>query len=171
MLTRRGNRWRGVVTVAAAALALGVSTGVADAAGLPTLRSTLATPQPVAPGMGGTLNYEITNLGATPTEGVLMNVSLPKHVKLPADRHCQRTGANPQGGDLISCNFSDELGKLAPGQTRRAATPFTVAPDAPAHADLGRIGVLVVPLKAGKPAEDWRNLTGRNTAWTNIKTN
>lgn len=154
--------------VAVAATAAAWYPSPAYAAGAPALQSTLAQPAPVTSGGTGKLDYSITNTLNTPTDGVLMNVSLPKYVSIPADPHCQKTGTTPDGGTTVSCNFSDAMGKLAPHQRRTAATPFTVAREAPARRPLGRIGVLVVPLKDGKPTEDWHNVKGRNVSSTTI---
>jgi hypothetical protein len=171
-VTRRATGVAGSALAIAMVSVTGPLAGVADAAPGPAhaLKSTMTKPAPVSPGAGGTLHYEVTNVSPAPTDGVLLNVSLPRYVALPADRHCQQTGHTPDGGTTISCNMSDELGKFAPGQTRVSNQPFQVSPDAPRGATLGRIGALVVPLKGGKPTEDWHNLTGYNTSWTTIST-
>ncbi|WP_037062748.1 hypothetical protein [Pseudonocardia acaciae] len=165
-----------VVGAAAVAVTIGalctVFSGTAYAAPQSVLRTKLTGPPATVPGGQGVLQYTITNTGRTPTDGILLNVSLPPRVDLALSPGvpCQKTGNNPQGGALISCNFSDASGRMAPGESRVHNTPFTVAPDAPRGKVLGPVGALVVPLKGGKPTEDERDLRGPNVAWTPIRT-
>lgn len=145
--------------------------GQAFAAAQPALRTSLTTPTPVAPGGTGTVTYRVTNQSPAATEGVLINISLPKFVTInPDEQHCQKTGTNPEGGDLISCNMSDNLGKLTPGQTNTDNQKFTIAQDAPHHAKLGQLTTLAVPLKNGQPTEDWHKFGGSNASSTVIAT-
>jgi hypothetical protein len=127
-------------------------------------------PDAVAPGASGLISYTLTNASDEPTDGVLMNISLPPQVTLNTDSHCQQTGQNPEGGQLISCNFSDAAGKFAPGETFSGRNDFTVAADAPQSASLGKLGALVVPLEKGEPTEDWTDLEGDHVDWVEIKT-
>ncbi|HEY2206646.1 MAG TPA: hypothetical protein VGH99_19450 [Pseudonocardia sp.] len=169
-------RRRLTIAVRAAALAgvaagvVAVVPGLAQAAPAPVLRSDLAKPAAVAPGGRGTLHYELTNLSGSPTDGILLTVVLPKHVGIPTDTHCRETGKGPHGGTVVSCRFTDELGRLGPGQVRKADTPFAVAKDAPHGKELGRLGTIAVPMRHGKPTEDWRHLSGRNVSWTTVRT-
>ena len=127
-------------------------------------------PDPVNPGASGLISYTLTNTSNEAVDGVLMNISLPPHVSLNTDSHCQQTGRNPEGGQLISCNFSDKLGKFAAGGTRSGTNDFTVAANAPRSTTLGELGVLVVPLEKGKPTEDWKDLDGGHVDRVDIKT-
>jgi len=154
----------------AACLALSMSANPAYAAEEPALRASISEPAPVAPGGTGKVRYEVTNVSDEATEGILLNISLPRYVSLDSDKRCQQTGTNPEGGALISCNISDDLGKLAPGQTRVSDTPFYIAKNAPPSTELGKLGALVVPLKNGEPTEDYRDLDGHNVVWTPITT-
>lgn len=163
----------GAVAVAATCGALLiVASGQAFAAPAPhALRTSLSKPAPVAPGSTGTITYTVKNQSAAATEGVLINISLPKYVTINPDAHCQKTGTNPEGGDLISCNMSDNLGKLAPGQTNTDHHQFAVAKEAPHHAMLGQLTTLAVPLKNGTtPTEDWHDFSGGNASTTVIVT-
>ncbi len=181
MTSGRTNRISRLACVAAltsaASIAIGMAAGPASAAedhdghGEHALAASLSEPAPVAPGGSGVLVYKFRNVSDGPTKGILLNVALPEHVSLDPDSHCRPTGDNPEGGTLISCSFTDAQGKLGPGEEREARTPFHVAPDAPADADLGRLGALIVPLDGhGQPTEDWSDLDGANTVWTSIRT-
>jgi hypothetical protein len=99
-----------------------------------------------------------------------MNVSLPPHVTLHTDAHCQQTGENPEGGQLISCSFDDQLGKFGPGETKSGTNDFAIAADAPRSASLGKLGALVVPLENGEPTEDWTDLEGDHVDRVEITT-
>jgi hypothetical protein len=128
-------------------------------------------PEPIAPGTEGLINYQLTNVGDKATDGVLINVSVPPDVTLNFDaNHCQKTGTNPEGGDLVSCNFSNELGKFAPGETKTSQASYTVAADAPESASLGKVGALAVPLEEGEPTEDWTDLEGSHVDQVEITT-
>jgi hypothetical protein len=128
-------------------------------------------PEPIAPGTEGLITYELTNNGGEATDGVLINVSLPPDVVLNVDpAHCQKTGSNPEGGDLVSCNFSNEVGKFAPGETKTSEASYTVAADAPASASLGEVGALAVPVEGGEPTEDWSDLEGSHVDQAEITT-
>lgn len=136
------------------------------------LEATLAMPTSLPPGGSGELTYRLRNVSDQATEGVLVNISLPRYVStdLETDPHCQRTGTNDTGGTLVSCNFSDDWGKVAPGQTQLAQRGFHVAPDAPAHTVLGVVGVTAVPLEDGEPTEDWTDLEDANTTGVQVST-
>ena len=173
LLSGRTRRWAGPGVVAAVGVTAAVFAGPALAAAgghEHALQASINDPAPVSPGATGELVYTVTNVGHRTTDGILLNVSLPPHVRLNKDPHCQRTGRNDEGGDLVSCNFSDAQGLLVPGQTRLSRTPFHVDRDAPAPHELGRLGALAVPLRNGRPTEDFRDLSGRNTVWTSIST-
>jgi hypothetical protein len=127
-------------------------------------------PDPVAPGASGLISFNMTNTSDMAVNGVLMNVSLPPSVTLHTDSHCEQTGQNPEGGQLISCNFSDAQGKFAPGETRSGTNDFAVAADAPAGTDLGKLGALIVPLENGEPTEDWEDIEGDHVDRVEITT-
>ncbi|MFC5232522.1 hypothetical protein [Pseudonocardia zijingensis] len=128
-------------------------------------------PDPVAPGTEGLITYELTNGGDEATDGVLVNVSLPPDVVLNFDvTRCQKTGTNEEGGDLVSCNFSDEFGKFAPGESKTSQASYTVAADAPESTSLGEVGALAVPLEKGEPTEDWSDLSGSHVDTAEITT-
>lgn len=128
-------------------------------------------PQPIAPGTEGRITYELTNRGDEATDGVLINVSLPPDVVLNFDpAHCQKTGTNDEGGDLVSCNFSNEIGKFAPGESKTSEASYTVAADAPESTSLGEVGALAVPLEQGEPTEDWSDLEGSHVDQAEITT-
>jgi Domain of unknown function DUF11 len=101
-----------------------------------------------------------------------MNIDVPFDVTLPwpaNDKHCKVTGDDGRGGTLYSCAVSDASGKLLPGQTVTQQVPFTLARSAPGPQELGKVGVLVVPLDdKGQPTEDWHKLDGPNTVWVPI---
>lgn len=128
------------------------------------------------PGADGELTYHLINTGAA-TEGVLVNLTVPKGVTtdLDGDPHCQHTGTTDKGSELVSCNFSDEWGQLAPGQHQVAKRGFHISPDAPAGSDLGAIAATAVPIVHGEdgkdhPTEDHTDFDGPNTASLPIAT-
>jgi hypothetical protein len=128
-------------------------------------------PEPIAPGTEGLITYDLTNTGDEATEGVLINVSLPPDVVLNFDAtQCQKTGQNAEGGDLVSCNFSNELGRFAPGESKTSQASYTVAADAPESASLGKVGALAVPVENGEPTEDWSDLEGSHVDQAEITT-
>lgn len=129
------------------------------------------------PGADGELVYRLTNAGETATEGILVNLTIPKGVTtdLDGDPHCQNTGSTDAGSELVSCNFSDDWGRLAPGQHQLAKRGFHISPDAPSDSDLGAITATAVPITHGEdgkdhPTEDHTDFTGDNTASLPIKT-
>jgi len=129
------------------------------------LHASATTPDAVAPGGSGTFHYAVQNVSGKATDGVLMNVSIPRYVSLPnvtQDKHCKQTGTTASAV-LWSCAFTDENGKLQPGQTISSDPSFTLAKNTPGPVQ-DTIGVLVVPLDAnGKPTESWQDLSGPNT--------
>jgi hypothetical protein len=135
-----------------------------------TLTIDIQEPDAVAPGTSGLLSFDFTNTGDKATDGILLNVSLPPYVTLRTDSHCEQTGQNPEGGQLISCSFNDAQGQLAAGETRSGTNDFTVAADAPESASLGELGALIVPLENGEPTEDWKDLEGDHVDWVEITT-
>ena len=162
----------GLLVATAVATGLGLCTGTAYAANpRPALKASLTATPVVAPGHTGKLNYQLTNVSGHPTSGLLLNISLPKGVSLPADGRCKNVGTVPAndpsgnaGGELVSCNVQGPSTNIAPGATLKGDNTFTVAPTAPAHAKLGRIGVLATPLNAnGQPAEDWNDIYGNRS--------
>lgn len=174
MRIKRTARGLGGLLVAAAVttVGLGLSTGSAYADNpRPALKASLVATPVVAPGATGKLNYQLNNVSGHATSGLLLNISLPRFVSLPADPRCKKTGSNPQGGDLISCNVQGPSTNIAPGATLKGDNTFTVARNAPAHSRLGPIGVLATPLKGdGQPAEDWTDIHGYNVTWSSIST-
>lgn len=172
---RRQRRIVRAATVAVAASSLGLSGAIlaspafADEEHAFTID--IKDPEPVAPGTEGLITYELTNVGDKATDGVLINVSLPPDVVLNFDpAHCQKTGSNPEGGDLVSCNFSNEVGKFAPGETKTSQASYTVTADAPESTSLGEAGALAVPLENGEPTEDWTDLEGAHVDRAEITT-
>lgn len=162
-------------TVAVAATSMGLTCAVlaspafADEEHAFTIE--IQEPEAIAPGTEGRITYELTNVGDKATDGVLINVSLPPDVVLNFDpAHCQKTGSNPEGGDLVSCNFSNEVGKFAPGESKTSEASYTVAADAPESASLGEVGALAVPLEDGEPTEDWSDLEGSHVDKAEITT-
>jgi hypothetical protein len=170
---RRGIARAATVAVAAAALGTGATilASPAFADEDHSFRIDIQEPDPVAPGTEGLITYRLTNTGDEATDGVLINVSLPPDVVLNFDPlHCQKTGSNPEGGDLVSCNFSDGFGAFAPGETKTSQASYTVAADAPESASLGKAGALAVPLENGEPTEDWTDLDGPHVDEAEITT-
>ncbi|GAA4205278.1 LPXTG cell wall anchor domain-containing protein [Actinocatenispora rupis] len=135
------------------------------------LHASATTPDAVAPGGSGTFHYAIQNVSGKATDGVLMNVSIPRYVSLPnvtQDKHCKQTGTTKMAV-LWSCAFTDQSGKLQPGQTVSADPTYTLAKNTPGPAQ-DTIGVLVVPLDAnGQPTESWKDLSGPNTVKVPIR--
>lgn len=181
MRSKRTTRGLAGLLVAAATTtaALGLSTGTAYAANpRPALKAALVATPVVAPRATGKLSYQLTNVSGHPTSGLLLNISLPRFVSLPEDQRCKKTGTVPAndpsgnaGGDLVSCNVQGPSTNIAPGATLKGDNTFTVASNAPAHARLGRIGVLATPLNGnGQPAEDWTDIHGYNTTWAWVST-
>lgn len=174
MAVRRGRRPIAGVAIALAVAGAGAAlAGTAEASGDErALEASLAMPTSLPPGGAGELTYRVRNVSDRATEGILVNVSLPGGVStdLEADPHCQRTGSNDTGGALISCNFSDGWGQVAPGQTQLAKRGFHIAPDAPSNTLLGVVGVTAVPLEDGEPTEDWTDLDDANTTGVPIST-
>jgi hypothetical protein len=161
-----------LVAAAITTTGLMLSTGAAYADNpRPALKAGMVATPVVAPGATGKVNYQLNNVSGRPTSGLLLNISLPRFVSLPADSRCKKTGSNPEGGDLISCNVQGPATFIAPGATLKGDNTFTVASNAPRHARLGRIGVLATPLNGvGQPAEDWNDTDGYNVSWSWIST-
>jgi hypothetical protein len=130
-------------------------------------------PGPVAPGASGLISYTLTNTSDKFIDGILFNISLPPGVSVNTDsRYCVDVGAkNSEGGQMISCQFKDELGKFNPGETQESQTDFSIAADAPVSTDLGDLRALVVPLdEDGGAAEDENDLEGPNVDKAKIVT-
>ncbi|GAA5163386.1 hypothetical protein GCM10023321_50180 [Pseudonocardia eucalypti] len=172
---RRKDGWAAgyvaAVVVVTAGLALSSGTAYADNP-RPALRVDSLNADPwIAPGGTGKVAYRITNTSGAATQGVLLNISLPKAVSIPQDPRCRNVGANAEGGALISCKVTDQAGKIATGGTVASGNTFTVANNAPAHTKLGRIGLLVVPLDGnGNPTEDYNDTVGANVRWAQVGT-
>ena len=150
---------------------VGTLTGTAYAAPDSVLHASATAPAPIARGGSGILHYEVTNTSTTRTDGVLLKISLPKHVSLDRDPRCQQTDTTPDGGILLSCNLSDATGEIPAGEMVTSDTPVHVDASAPEGTTLGKLGALVVPLDAGgNPTEDWKDLRGPNVTWTPIRT-
>ncbi len=175
MNSARSRRRIGRATIVAAAAAATCISGTllaspAFAGEDHVLKIDIREPDAVAPGASGLLSFDMTNTGDEAIDGVLLNVSLPPQVTLRTDSHCQQTGQNPEGGQLISCSFTDAQGKFAPGETRSGTNDFAIAADAPHSASLGKLGALIVPLENGEPTEDWKDLEGDHVDWVEITT-
>ena len=171
-MTGRPGRLVGTAVLASAAwLVFGLFASPAQAAAEPALYASISEPAPVAPGGRGEVEYKVTNVSNRATEGTLLNISLPPNVSLESDARCRRVGFNDNGGELISCSLSDELGKFAPGETKVARnTPFFIDASAPKSTELGHLEALVVPLENGYPTESPNDLDGYNYVSTPITT-
>lgn len=167
LAVRRVGAVAGLTMLASAGLGMVALASPAAAApsGDHALHASATTPDAVAPGGSGTFHYAVQNVSGKATDGVLMNVSIPRYVSLPnvtQDKHCKQTGTTASAV-LWSCAFTDENGKLQPGQTISSDPSFTLAKNTPGPVQ-DTIGVLVVPLDAnGKPTESWQDLSGPNT--------
>jgi len=161
-----------VAATGAGALAL-AAPAAADPGTDHVLHASVSKPDAVAPGGTGTFHYSVQNVSGQATEGVLMNVAIPRYVSLPdiqQNSMCKKTEDQARQS-LWSCAITDQNGKLAPGQVAKNDPQFSVSKNAPGPVSLGNIGVLVVPLDAnGEPTEDWHDLKGPNTVSTPITT-
>lgn len=161
-----------VVAAGAGALAL-TTPAAADPGSGHALQATITKPAAVAPGGSGSFHYSVQNVSGQATDGVLMNVAIPRYVTIPdiqQDKACKQT--EDQGAQTLwSCAITDQSGKLAPGQRADNDAKFSVAANAPGPQSIGTVVALVVPLDAsGKPTEDWHDLKGPNTVSTPITT-
>ena len=172
-LSRRGIARAATVTVAAASMALSGALLAAPASAHAEHAFTLdiKDPQPVAPGADGVLTYELTNTSGQATDGFLIRFSAPKNVSADfGSTPCKKFDTNAEGGPMIECAVTGEMGRFAPGQSKALEKSYTVAEDAPESTSLGKVGALVVPIVDGEIKEDATDLDGPNVDYAEITT-
>lgn len=164
-----------VATVAAAATSMALSGALLASPAFAdeehAFKLDIQDPEPIAPGTDGIITYELTNTSSEATDGFLINISIPPTVDLNLDPdNCEKFDTNREGGDMIRCTFVGGIGTFAPGESKVLEKSYSVAADAPESSSLGQIGANVVPIVAGEPTEDLRDIKGSHVDYSEITT-